>query len=480
MVTNLLGEEIPTESLDARLERMFAGVPASGVMSRPISFFDRYHVLRELGSGAEGSVFQVEERVDAGIEPKRYIAKVIRKPADSTEIRNLHREIQARSRVHNSHIQEIVDCHFEYDENWKQEKYILLMENAEGETLAQRWQRLGPLKAGDVQSYQEQILTALAAAHSQGVLHRDIKPDNILISPEGNVTLFDWGVAKIEGRETRLSTLGVVGTAGYMAPEIIKGEKATALSDIYSVGATCVAALRGEHIGAFDGPNELKAYMDKFSLPTEFREGLEGMIREKVEKRTWKEEEGRYVIVNNDTPQEHKAEEGAAAELLRIVRQDARIETWGFYAGLGGATLGSLVGTALSARFAPELNLDAVSPICIIVQGGAVGFFAGGLLGFFSAYVRNGVEDVQRYLTKRKQRKIPIPSPLTVVAPSSVNDLSKNEYITGLLPSPPRSSTLEAKLEPLGYMIGVEKISYGEGVDYSTSHLKNITEYKMK
>src|SRR5690606_30955458 len=102
----------------------------------------------------------------------------------------------------------------------------LVMELVEGETLEERLTREGPLPADEVLSYMDQVLDALAVAHAKGVVHRDLKPDNMLLSKDGRVKLLDFGIARVRELTTdptRTLTDGLLGTPAFMPPEQARG-----------------------------------------------------------------------------------------------------------------------------------------------------------------------------------------------------------------------------------------------------------------
>jgi serine/threonine-protein kinase len=120
------------------------------------------------------------------------------------------------------------------------------MEYVEGETLAELVARRGPLPAPEVASLGVQVCAALAAAHAAGLVHRDVKPQNLLLRSDGVLKLGDFGIA-VGHDGTRLTVQGtVLGTAGYLAPEQARGEEVTAAADIYAVGAVLYELLTGE------------------------------------------------------------------------------------------------------------------------------------------------------------------------------------------------------------------------------------------
>ena len=130
---------------------------------------------------------------------------------------------------------------------------FLVMELVEGETLEERLTREGPLPADEVLSYMDQVLDALAVAHAKGVVHRDLKPDNMLLSKDGRVKLLDFGIARVRELTTdptRTLTDGLLGTPAFMPPEQARGSWAEvdAKSDLWSLGATMFTLLTGCYV----------------------------------------------------------------------------------------------------------------------------------------------------------------------------------------------------------------------------------------
>jgi serine/threonine protein kinase len=139
-----------------------------------------------------------------------------------------------------------------------------------GETLADEISR-GPLPELRVRAIAVQVLDALAAAHRHGVLHRDVKPSNVLLAPGGAVRVGDFGIAKTDLATDATTTGTVVGTLGYLAPERLHGEPATAASDVYSVGVLLYEALTGQRPFSGDNPVALLTSVQRGS-PTPLRE----------------------------------------------------------------------------------------------------------------------------------------------------------------------------------------------------------------
>jgi hypothetical protein len=129
----------------------------------------------------------------------------------------------------------------------------IVMELIEGETLASILER-GPLPPSAALSVLSQLLDAVAYAHERGVVHRDIKPDNVFVTTDGRVKLADFGIAHIGGTSALTQAGTIMGTPGYMAPEQVTGEAVDARADIFSIGAVAHEMLSGSNpFGATDG-----------------------------------------------------------------------------------------------------------------------------------------------------------------------------------------------------------------------------------
>lgn len=286
----------PTQSteLDETLRRLFAdsedettaNTTSQALDVKGSTFTDMFEVLEVYGRGAEGKVYRVKEIATGDI----YTAKLVSCFTNSSEHRDIEGQIQALRRLNHPNIPSYVDCLVEEKPKLQEREYILLTEDIQGMTVAEKWHDQGSLPREELENILDQTLLALEHAHSQGVTHRDIKPENILLTPEGEVKLIDWGVAKIEGHKTRLTTVGVVGSPGYMAPEVVKGEKATAASDLYSLGTTLIAAARGEHVEPFDGAMHMQDYLRKLELG-ELGKRISLLVKEKPKERKFGEVE---------------------------------------------------------------------------------------------------------------------------------------------------------------------------------------------
>jgi serine/threonine-protein kinase len=179
---------------------------------------------------------------------------------------------------------------------------FLVMEQVMGPTLEQELAG-GPLDVGRVVRLGAELLAALGAAHAAGLVHRDVKPANVLITPDGSAKVADFGIAKAladdEGttRQMDLTTTGqMIGTVAYMAPERLGGQPATVQSDLYSVGVVLYEALSGHRPFAASTPIAIVRAVDQ-ACPVPLRErcpGLERRLVAVVERAMAKNPEDRF------------------------------------------------------------------------------------------------------------------------------------------------------------------------------------------
>jgi eukaryotic-like serine/threonine-protein kinase len=195
----------------------------------------RYRVLRHLGSGGMASVLLCrDERLDREVAVKRLHAD---SPVDVEQ--RFVREAKLGASLNHPNLVSV------FDTATDDEGVLIVMEYVEGEALA-RTLRRGPLPTERVASMVRDVGSALDHAHAQGVVHRDVKPGNVLLRRDGVTKLVDLGIATAQDH-TRLTHSGMVlGTAAYMAPEQLEGRKTTPATDIYALAVVAYEALTGE------------------------------------------------------------------------------------------------------------------------------------------------------------------------------------------------------------------------------------------
>jgi serine/threonine protein kinase len=207
----------------------------------PGSFFaDRFRLGEPLGTGGMGTVFRAEDLMD-----QRPVAiKVLLRGAQDEQARQrFERESQILASIDHPGIVSI----FRHGYATHRRIPWLAMELLEGETLRQRIQRRGPLEPARVAAMLDLVADALEAAHAQGVIHRDLKPDNIFLTEGSAVKLLDFGLSLSLSAKKLTATGTIIGTPRYMAPEqITAAHSAGAAADIYALGIVVYECLTGE------------------------------------------------------------------------------------------------------------------------------------------------------------------------------------------------------------------------------------------
>lgn len=223
-------------------------------MSTTTRVAGRYELVRPLGHGAMATVDLMHDvELDRPVALKRLAENLAR---DQDLRRRFVREARLAARLSHPNVVRVFDvgeddgCPF------------IAMEYVEGETLAELLARRGRLPPAEVARLGVQVCTALAAAHTAGLVHRDVKPQNLMLGRDGVLRLGDFGIA-VGHDGTQLTLAGtVLGTAGYLAPEQARGEQVSAAADIYAVGAVLYELLTGDparnagslsELGAADG-----------------------------------------------------------------------------------------------------------------------------------------------------------------------------------------------------------------------------------
>ena len=198
-----------------------------------------FEVTGEIGRGGMGVVYRARQ-----ISLEREVALKTLLPGldlDETLVTRFGAEARAASRINHPNLVQV------YDVGTEGGVHYLAMELVEGESLAEVLQREGPVDFVRAAALASQVAGGLGALHRAGIVHRDMKPSNILVRPDSVIKITDFGVARLQGSATRLRTAGhTVGTADYMSPEQARGEELDGRSDIYSLGVILYQILAGE------------------------------------------------------------------------------------------------------------------------------------------------------------------------------------------------------------------------------------------
>jgi serine/threonine-protein kinase len=216
-----------------------AGVGATEALREGTVVGDRYRVEGLVGRGGMGQVFRVTDLATG----RTLALKVLRavEGEDADRARRFSREIQILTRLHHPAVLRILD--------WGESAagLFFVTELVDGEDLKMAIRRRGPWAPAEAAALGATIAEALAAAHAQGIVHRDVKPNNVMIGSDGSVLLLDFGLARGAGIDlTTLTRTGtILGTPGYMSPEQFDAHGVDERSDVYSLGVVLFEVLTG-------------------------------------------------------------------------------------------------------------------------------------------------------------------------------------------------------------------------------------------
>jgi serine/threonine-protein kinase len=212
----------------------------------------RYRLEERIASGGMGDVWRcVDDVLGRTVAVKILLPSLLEEPGFTERFRG-----EARTMASINHAG-VVDI-FDYGSDPATGAY-LVMEYVEGDALSRTLTRVGRLTPARTMALVAQAADALYAAHQTGVVHRDVKPGNLLVRPNGTLVLTDFGIARSVGAAQLTAAGSVLGTASYISPEQAMGEQATQLSDVYALGVVAYQCLAGRR--PFEGDNPLEIAM---------------------------------------------------------------------------------------------------------------------------------------------------------------------------------------------------------------------------
>ena len=202
----------------------------------------RYRLDSVLGSGGMGTVWRAEDEMlgrIVAVKELRMHGSVDEDEKHRLIVRTL-REAKATARIRHAAAVTVYDVVEEDDRPW------IVMELVDGRSLAEVVKQDGPVTPVRAAEIALELLGVLGAAHSHGILHRDVKPSNVLIGEDGRVVLTDFGIASVEGDTSVTSTGMLVGAPSYISPERARGQKPGPPADLWSLGGTLYAMVEGK------------------------------------------------------------------------------------------------------------------------------------------------------------------------------------------------------------------------------------------
>ena len=203
---------------------------------------DRYRLEARIGSGGMSTVYRA---LDETLQRQVAIKLMNREVAsDSDQLERFRREARAVAQLSHPHIVGVIDAGDDLDPTHP--RPYIVFEYVEGETLKERIRRLGRLPITEAVAYAIEIARALGAAHARHIVHRDVKPQNVLIDEEGSAKVTDFGIARTLDEEGLTADGRVLGTTDYVSPEQALGQHVTGQSDLYSLGIVLYEMLTGD------------------------------------------------------------------------------------------------------------------------------------------------------------------------------------------------------------------------------------------
>ena len=246
---------------------------------------ERYEILKILGEGGMAFVYKARDT-----QLERFVAIKTLKPNyvnQETFVDRFKREAKTAANLNHPNIVQIFDWGIE------DEPYFV-MEYIEGNTLTSIIAKNRTISLGDILFIGAQVSSGLHAAHQKGLVHRDIKPGNIMITPDGKVKVTDFGIVSLQNEESDITKTGsILGTASYISPEQAQGKPVYIESDLYSLGTVLYELITGKPPFTGDSPisTATKHLTDKPEKPSSFRrdlpKGVESAVLKLLEKATY-------------------------------------------------------------------------------------------------------------------------------------------------------------------------------------------------
>lgn len=308
----------------------------------------RYRLVESIGSGGMGRVWRAHDEVlHRAVAVKELTAALYVTESDrAVLLARTHAEARAAARINHSAVVTVHDVLDHDNRPW------IVMELVEGNSLADEVKEQGRVEPTEAARIGLWVLRALRAAHSAGVLHRDVKPGNVLLASDRRVLLTDFGIAQVEGDTTITRTGEIVGSVDYLAPERVRGHDPGPSADLWALGATLYTAVEGRSPFRRTSPlTTMQAVVDEEPAPPQHAGPLGPVITALLHKDP-------AVRPGAEEAEQMLAEAAEGRRLVRRRRMCRRSSTWTRapwgWARSGGALRDGIAGDGIAGRRAPR------------------------------------------------------------------------------------------------------------------------------